>query len=68
MTPACPVVHFEMPYRDAARARQFYAAAFGWQLQQFGPEMGDYILATTATCDTNAPDARRGAIKSGTSG
>jgi hypothetical protein len=65
MTPACPVVHFEMPYRDAARAQRFYAEAFGWQLQQYGPEMGDYILATTGTADTAAPGAVRGAINGG---
>jgi len=65
MTQPCPVVHFEMPYRDAERARHFYAAAFGWQMQAMGPEMGDYILATTATADNNAPGAQRGAINGG---
>jgi len=65
MTQPCPVVHFEMPYRDAARAQRFYAAAFGWQLQAMGPEMGSYILATTATVDNNAPGAQRGAINGG---
>ncbi|HMW22995.1 MAG TPA: VOC family protein [Burkholderiaceae bacterium] len=65
MTSPCPVVHFEMPYRDAARAARFYAEAFGWQMQQFGPEMGDYLLATTATTDSNAPGAVRGAINGG---
>ncbi|BDI05033.1 VOC family protein [Sphaerotilus microaerophilus] len=65
MTSPCPVVHFEMPYRDAERAKRFYAEAFGWQMQQFGPEMGDYILATTATVDSNAPGAVRGSINGG---
>lgn len=65
MTHPCPVVHFEMPYRDAARAAKFYADAFGWQLQRLGPEMGDYILATTATADNPAPGAVRGAINGG---
>jgi predicted enzyme related to lactoylglutathione lyase len=46
--PMCSVVHFEMPYKDAARAARFYAAAFGWTHQQMGPEMGDYLLVTTA--------------------
>lgn len=40
-TAMCSVVHFEMPYRDAARTMRFYAAAFGWQLQQLGAEMGE---------------------------
>jgi predicted enzyme related to lactoylglutathione lyase len=43
-----PVVHFEMPYNDAARLAAFYAAAFGWDMQQFGPEMGGYVTAATA--------------------
>ena len=46
-----PVVHFEMPYRDAERASAFYHQAFGWSLQLLGPEMGHYLLATTATVD-----------------
>lgn len=68
MSHPCPVVHFEMPYRDAARAAQFYAAAFGWQMQQLGAEMGDYLLATTATPESTqaAPtQAPRGAINGG---
>jgi predicted enzyme related to lactoylglutathione lyase len=60
--PACPVVHFELPYRDATRVSTFYQTVFGWQLQPMGPEMGNYILATTSTCDSNAPDALRGSI------
>ncbi len=65
MVQPCPVVHFEMPYRDAARAARFYAEAFGWQMQQLGPEMGDYLLATTATADSAAPGAVRGSINGG---
>jgi len=43
----CPVVHFEMPYRDRERAARFYAAAFGWTHQFLGPEMGEYLLVNT---------------------
>lgn len=53
--PMCPVVHFEMPYRDAARAARFYADAFGWKSQQLGEEMGDYLLVTTAQADKAPP-------------
>lgn len=60
----CPVVHFEMPYREASRAARFYAEAFGWQIQPLGAEMGNYLLATTATADSR-PDAPRGAINGG---
>ena len=59
-----PVVHFEMPYRDRARAAQFYSAAFGWQCQMLGEEMGHYLLVATASSDAN-PDGHRGCINGG---
>jgi predicted enzyme related to lactoylglutathione lyase len=59
-----PVVHFEMPYRDRERAARFYSAAFGWQTQMLGPEMGDYLLVTTAVSDAK-PGAAAGAINGG---
>ena len=59
-----PVVHFELPYDDPARITRFYASAFGWKMQQLGPEMGHYVLATTAEEDARA-DAPRGAINGG---
>ncbi|MBK6009135.1 VOC family protein [Ramlibacter ginsenosidimutans] len=59
-----PVVHFEMPYDDAARIARFYEQAFGWKLQRLGAEMGHYVLATTAEADAR-PDGQRGAINGG---
>ena len=59
-----PVVHFEMPYRDRDRAARFYSAAFGWQTQMLGPEMGNYLLVTTAISDAK-PGAAAGAINGG---
>ncbi|MBS1178420.1 MAG: Glyoxalase/bleomycin resistance protein/dioxygenase [Proteobacteria bacterium] len=59
-----PVVHFEMPYRDGARAARFYTAAFGWQTQMLGEAMGRYITVTTATQDAR-PGAPAGAINGG---
>ncbi len=59
-----PVVHFEMPYRDGQRAARFYTAAFGWQTQMLGPQMGDYLLVTTAVSDVK-PGAPAGAINGG---
>ena len=48
----CPVIHFEMPYRDANRMAGFYESAFGWKTQNLGDEMGNYVLAeTTETAD-----------------
>lgn len=59
-----PVVHFEMPYRDASRAATFYASAFGWKSNLLGPQMGDYLLLVTAESDAR-PDQPRGAIQGG---
>lgn len=58
------VVHFEMPYRDAARAANFYTAAFGWRTQLMGEDMGHYLLVTTAEDDVRE-DAPAGAINGG---
>ena len=55
-----PVVHFEIPYENAERAAAFYRAAFGWQTQQYGAEMGNYVVVTTATADASpTPPAAR---------
>jgi uncharacterized protein len=51
----CPVVHFEMPYRDRDRAARFYAAAFGWTHKMLGTEMGDYLLVDTAPPGARPP-------------
>lgn len=59
-----PVVHFEIPYDDRERIARFYREAFQWKLQMLGPEMGNYVLATTATGDVKR-DAVRGAIDGG---
>jgi uncharacterized protein len=59
-----PVVHFELPYLDRERAARFYAEAFGWQAQMLGPEMGHYVVVTTAVADAK-PGAPAGAIGGG---
>lgn len=59
-----PVVHFELPYENRERAAEFYSAVFGWSTQFLGPEMGDYILATTVTSDVK-PGSPAGAINGG---
>ncbi|MBA3057321.1 MAG: VOC family protein [Gammaproteobacteria bacterium] len=64
----CAVVHFEMPYKDRERAARFYAATFGWTHQMLGPEMGDYLLVSTAPPGARAlmpPDAALGSINGG---
>jgi len=50
-----PVVHLEMPAEDRKRMSEFYSKTFGWQTQQLGPEMGNYVLAMTTESDDNGP-------------
>jgi predicted enzyme related to lactoylglutathione lyase len=56
------VVHFEIPYDDADRARRFYGEAFGWLLQEM-PEM-DYTLVTSGPSGQQGP-AEPGFINGG---
>src|SRR5262249_21789783 len=64
MSKMCPVVHFEMPGEDRNRMAAFYQKAFGWKTQMLGPEMGDYVLVTTAESDAK-PGAPAGTINGG---
>ncbi|MGV8085480.1 MAG: VOC family protein [Candidatus Bilamarchaeum sp.] len=50
-----PVVHFEMPAEDRKRMIEFYTKAFGWQTNQLGPEMGNYVVVMTCESDQNGP-------------
>ena len=47
------VVHFEIPYDDGDRAREFYRSAFSWQLQGM-PGMG-YTLVTSGPTGDGGP-------------
>jgi predicted enzyme related to lactoylglutathione lyase len=60
-----PVVHFEMPSEDRKRMADFYSRVFGWQTKQLGPEMGEYVIATTTESDGNGRPQRPGAINGG---
>ncbi len=60
-----PVVHFEMPYKDAKRVAEFYQKAFGWGMNATGPEMGHYIVAVTADTDENRMVKTPGTINGG---
>ncbi len=46
-----PVVHFEMPAKNKQRMCDFYGSVFGWNTQQLGAEMSDYVLVTTTETD-----------------
>jgi hypothetical protein len=60
-----PVVHFEMPAEDRKRMSGFYTKAFGWQTNQLGPEMGEYVLVTTTEVDEKMMPKKPGAINGG---
>jgi predicted enzyme related to lactoylglutathione lyase len=47
------IVHFEIPFDDGERAREFYREAFGWQLMEL-PDM-DYTLVTTGPSGDTGP-------------
>lgn len=61
-----PVVHFEMPAKDKKRVSDFYSKVFGWGMQQMGPKMGSYIVATTTeTEELGGIPKKPGAINGG---
>ncbi len=60
-----PIVHFEMPAKDRKRVSDFYSVVFGWQMNQLGPEMGNYLLAQTTETDENNMSKTPGAINGG---
>ncbi len=59
------VVHFEMPAKDRKRMSSFYNSAFGWETNQLGEEMGNYVLVTTAETDSDGMLKKPGAINGG---
>jgi uncharacterized protein len=64
--PMNPVVHFEMPMENAARLTKFYSSVFGWQMQDTGPQMGNYVVATTTEIDKKTDRPKMpGAINGG---
>ena len=60
-----PVVHFEMPAEDRKRMADFYTNVFGWQIKMLGPEMGNYVLATTTESGEDGCPKNPGAINGG---
>ncbi|MGO9899459.1 MAG: VOC family protein [Solirubrobacteraceae bacterium] len=59
-----PVVHFELPAEDRERMAAFYQAAFGWETELLGQEMGNYTVVTTTPVVDGRPTAP-GAINGG---
>ncbi len=46
-----PVVHFELPAENRKRMIDFYSKTFGWEANQLGPEMGNYVVVMTTETD-----------------
>jgi predicted enzyme related to lactoylglutathione lyase len=44
---------------------EFYTKAFGWNTQQLGPEMGEYVVVTTSETDDNGRPKNPGMINGG---
>ena len=59
------MVHFELPAQDSKRMADFYTKVFGWQTNQLGPEMGNYVVVTTTETDENRMIKKPGAINGG---
>ncbi|MFC9787874.1 VOC family protein [Rhodococcus sp. NPDC127528] len=57
------VVHFEVPFGDGARAREFYQQAFGWNVVEM-PEM-DYTIVSTGPAAESGMPAEPGYIGGG---
>jgi uncharacterized protein len=65
MAKMSPVVHFEMGYFDRDRMKKFYSTAFGWGMQQFGEDMGNYVVAQTTETDEKGMVKTPGNINGG---
>ncbi len=59
-----PVTHFELPVEDRKRSIEFYSKVFGWEANQLGEEMGNYVVVMTSEYDKKGP-IRRGVINGG---
>lgn len=60
-----PVIHFELPASDRERVKKFYTQAFDWEMNQMGPDMGDYIVVKTTDTDENNMVQTPGTINGG---
>lgn len=60
-----PVVHFEMAAGDTKRMSKFYNQVFGWETEELGPEMGNYILVTTSEVGEDKFPKQKGTINGG---
>lgn len=59
------VVHFEIPADNLERAKKFYSENFGWEVNQLGPEMGNYVLVQTGPTDAQGMPQDKAFINGG---
>ena len=59
-----PVVHFELPSDDKKRMIKFYSSAFGWECNEMGDDMSNYVVVMTDESDKNGPK-EKGRINGG---
>ena len=60
------VVHFEIPFDDQERAKNFYGSIFGWKLEDFQMPDMKYVSASTVAADeTTHMPKEVGAINGG---
>ena len=57
------VGHFEFPYEDLSRAKEFYSKVFGWKFQDFSDM--NYTMAFTVETDEQMMPKESGAINGG---
>ena len=58
-----PVVHFEIPADDVARAKAFYENVFGWKIKQFPMPAGGPEYWGVTTRKEGAPGINGGLMK-----
>jgi len=49
------VVHFEIHADDVEASKKFYQDVFGWEMQQMGPEVGNYTVIKTGPMPNETP-------------
>lgn len=59
------VVHFELPADDHARAKKFYAEAFGWGETDMSGPLGKYTVVQTGPVDEKRMPKMPGFINGG---
>lgn len=58
-------MHFEILADDVARAKEFYASAFGWSMQDYDMGGGTYTIVQTVPVDERQMPTEPGAINGG---